>query len=235
MITTQVKSLTSADHIDPAICEMPCKIPQPRGFFAEGLGGVPMKTDPLFALIAVALCLAASPRSGSGQEVAVTREAPPSAAAILSKLHEPVYPPLAVQTRISGDVAVQLGIRQDGTLESAAVISGHPLLAVAALDSARQSEFACERCKSAITTYSMVYTFAIGTEVAPGACCTQGSPNAMASQRLVPRITRSENHITLVSGPVCICPGPPVNQAKVRSAKCLYLWKCAVPRHVAVM
>jgi TonB family protein len=62
------------------------------------------------------------------------------------KLFPPVYPPLAKQARIAGDVQLTLAVRPDGSINSATVVSGHPLLKQAALDSAQRSQFACEKC-----------------------------------------------------------------------------------------
>jgi TonB family protein len=49
----------------------------------------------------------------------------------------PVYPPLAKQARISGVVKFSVIIAKDGTVADIKVISGHPLLIPAALDSVR--------------------------------------------------------------------------------------------------
>jgi TonB family protein len=51
---------------------------------------------------------------------------------------QPVYPPLARQTRIQGTVAVNAIVRKDGTVEVQNVGAGHPLLAQAAIDAVRQ-------------------------------------------------------------------------------------------------
>jgi protein TonB len=51
---------------------------------------------------------------------------------------QPVYPPLARQTRISGTVRLHAIIGKDGTIQSLEVVSGHPLLQQAALDAVRQ-------------------------------------------------------------------------------------------------
>src|SRR5262249_28504556 len=47
---------------------------------------------------------------------------------------QPVYPPLAQQTRISGTVRLHAIISKDGAIQQLEVISGHPLLQQAALD-----------------------------------------------------------------------------------------------------
>jgi protein TonB len=51
---------------------------------------------------------------------------------------QPVYPPLARQTRISGTVKLHAIIGKAGNVEQLQVVSGHPLLVQAALDAVRQ-------------------------------------------------------------------------------------------------
>jgi TonB family protein len=50
----------------------------------------------------------------------------------------PVYPPLAVQARISGVVRLNAILAADGTVKNLTVASGHPLLVPAALEAAKQ-------------------------------------------------------------------------------------------------
>ena len=59
------------------------------------------------------------------------------AARILNRV-QPVYPPLARQTRISGTVRLHAIISKDGSIQQLEVISGHPLLQQNALDAVRQ-------------------------------------------------------------------------------------------------
>jgi len=157
---------------------------------------------------------------------AVTGDVQP-AGVVLIELSRPSYPPLARQTGISGTVDLMLSVRQDGRIESAVVISGHPLLAQTALDSAQHSRFECRKCSDSVTSLRLIYTFQLDGR---NGCCipTQDSPKA-ASGEQIPRVTQSLNHVTVVDQPVCSCDvGPDVT--KVRSAKCLYLWRCGTPR-----
>jgi TonB family protein len=59
------------------------------------------------------------------------------AARILKRV-QPMYPPLARQTRISGTVRLHAIIGKDGAVEQLEVISGHPLLLQAAMDAVKQ-------------------------------------------------------------------------------------------------
>ena len=79
-----------------------------------------------------------------------------------NRLVPPVYPPLARQARIAGDVQVRIGIRRDGSVASAEVVSGHPMLQQAALASAQKSTFSCSpECTDEVTTVLFTYTFGL--------------------------------------------------------------------------
>jgi TonB family protein len=54
----------------------------------------------------------------------------------------PVYPPLAKEARISGVVRLNAIIGTDGAVQNLTVVSGHPLLVAAALDSVKQWVYA---------------------------------------------------------------------------------------------
>jgi TonB family protein len=111
----------------------------------------------------------------------------PETGVVLTKLAPPVYPPLARQARITGDIRIRIGIGPDGSVVSADVVSGHPMLKQAALDSAQKSIFGCGGCSDATTEYSLTYTFGFQDD---GGC--EGV----------------------------------VEVSRVRSSKCLYLWRC---------
>jgi len=59
------------------------------------------------------------------------------AARLVNKV-QPLYPPLARQTRISGTVKLHAIIGKNGAVEQLQVVSGHPLLVQSALDAVRQ-------------------------------------------------------------------------------------------------
>jgi TonB family protein len=143
----------------------------------------------------------------------------PQPEVIITKLSPPAYPQLARQAYISGEVRIQVSIRVDGTRASVQLFSGHPMLAPAALESAKQSTFECRGCEEPLTTYLLTYTFELKDD---GDCC-----NAWAH---APVVTERQGHVTIVAPPMCICD-PSSTITKVRSAKCLYLWKCGVPDH----
>jgi hypothetical protein len=145
---------------------------------------------------------------------------------ILVNLSPPGYPPLALAARVDGDVDLVLGIRKDGTLESATVAKGPQLLRQAALDSAQKSHFECQGCGDAVTIYRFTYTFQLG----PTRYCTTTnlSPQQTEPEQPRPQVSHSNNHVTVMDSPVGTCDLPAEVKGKVRSAKCLYLWRCGL-------
>lgn len=147
----------------------------------------------------------------------------PQGQVALSKLSPPTYPPLARAARVSGDVEIVLRIGQDGSVESAEVLRGHPLLKAAALDSAQQSKFECHECGETPIPYSILYTFDYTTTQH---CCQPETSSTLSEPtKAEAQITRAQNHITILTEPFCICD-PSADIVKVRSAKCLFLWHC---------
>ena len=53
----------------------------------------------------------------------------------------PIYPPLAKQARIQGDVVLEAEISREGDVTNLKVVSGHPLLIDAALTAVRQWKY----------------------------------------------------------------------------------------------
>jgi len=54
---------------------------------------------------------------------------------------DPVYPPLAVQARVQGTVMLNVQIGASGAVENVRLISGHPLLAPAAVEAVKQWKY----------------------------------------------------------------------------------------------
>jgi TonB family protein len=190
-----------------------------------------MKASALGALISLFLL---TTLSTVAQDSATA--APQQTGVVLVKLSPPLYPPLARQARIMGDVKIQVSIRKDGTVESAEVVSGHPILKQAALESAQKSQFECRQCGD-LRPYDLMYTFAIddlkGTKPDP-CCCSRSS---LPQTHFEPQINRSQDHVTVtvIAEPVCICPDEceerwAEEHSHYRALKCLYLWKCGFRR-----
>jgi protein TonB len=53
----------------------------------------------------------------------------------------PAYPPLARQARIQGQVVLQAAIGKDGSIQNLRLVSGHPMLAPAAIEAVKQWKY----------------------------------------------------------------------------------------------
>jgi protein TonB len=60
---------------------------------------------------------------------------------LLVRRVDPVYPPLARQARISGTVVLRALIGTDGSIENLTLVSGHPMLAPAAIEAVKQWKY----------------------------------------------------------------------------------------------
>ena len=75
---------------------------------------------------------------------------------------KPSYPAEAKAAGASGTVTVQILVSEDGTVESAKAVSGHPLLQDAAVEAAKRARFSPTRLSgqpvkvSGVDTYNFV-------------------------------------------------------------------------------
>jgi protein TonB len=60
---------------------------------------------------------------------------------LLIRKVQPAYPPLARQARIQGTVILQAQISKDGNVENLQLVSGHPMLAPAAIEAVKQWKY----------------------------------------------------------------------------------------------
>jgi protein TonB len=60
---------------------------------------------------------------------------------LLIRRVNPTYPPLARQARIQGQVVLHAVISKDGSIENLTLVSGHPMLAPAAIDAVKQWKY----------------------------------------------------------------------------------------------
>ncbi len=136
---------------------------------------------------------------------------------VMTKLSPPVYPLAAWESRIMGRVKIRLVIQRDGGIVSSEIASGHPLLSLAALDSARGSQVQCSGCADESLQYVLTFSFELQSELG----CPTEPPRT-------PAVTISGDTVRIAAAPKCIVVtnyDPPSTFVK-RSAKCLYLWKC---------
>ena len=133
------------------------------------------------------------------------------------KLPPPTYPPMALAAHVSGDVELNLAIGRDGTLQTAVIASGPPMLRQAALAALLKTQFECVGCSEKSTQYQVTYRFELGETV----YCSNPDPS-------YPRVTQSTTTITMTDRPMGTCDAAgPVEKVQARSMKCLFLWKCS--------
>ena len=135
-----------------------------------------------------------------------------NSAVVLDELSPPVYPPLARYARITGSVEVKIEIRKDGSVASQQVITGHPILKLAAMASIQKSRFVCSGCSEEVTSYSLTFTFSLrenghcGVTRPRSIKCAYlwkcGDKHYTESQKL--EIIQSNSHITIIADPPCV-------------------------------
>jgi TonB family protein len=153
-------------------------------------------------------------------QVVQSPAAPDQPGVVLTNLFPPQYPPLARQARIMGDVKIHLAIRRDGSVISMQLISGHPMLAPAAIESAQKSEFECRNCTRDQTEYVLIYTFeTLDVSCEPEftefhtrsfkclylwKCVDHRGPVAPKPPSGAPGVSQSGNHVTIRANAACV-------------------------------
>jgi TonB family protein len=140
---------------------------------------------------------------------------------VMTHLFPPVYPPLAKQARITGDVQVSVYVRADGTVVSAESLSGHPMLANGAVENAEKSEYECRKCTHEME-YKLIYTFGLIDDFTPynkfeeqrvpAAKClylwkcgvTRVNVFDPCNANIPPQITQSPGHVKILVIPPCL-------------------------------
>jgi protein TonB len=148
--TPQVKVQKVVSEIDNGALRTPTKIPQKVAMIKEEEAPPPPSAGGVVG--GVTGGVAGGSMNGvlggilSSTPVAVPKVATPQKVRVsqgvtqglLIHRVQPNYPPLARQARIQGSVILQADISKNGTIENLRVISGHPMLAPAALDAVKQ-------------------------------------------------------------------------------------------------
>ena len=148
----------------------------------------------------------------------------PTGEVVLSRLSPPVYPPLARQAHISGDVELTVHVGSDGIVESVDFVSGNAMLTQASLDSARKTQFECRVCSEKTTPLPLTYRFEIAPRDPSKVCGSEGETPPPPTD-----VDMSKHLITVYAWELWTCdPVVQVRSVKIRSAKCLYLWKCGL-------
>ena len=116
-----------------------------------------MSLRALFALIAMFVSPLTWSKCTAAQNT--NRSESSSSQVVLAKLFAPRYPQMARIARVTGEVEIRVEVRRDGSASSASVLSGHPLLRAAALESTNGSIFDCTRCGQDENELSVTYAF----------------------------------------------------------------------------
>jgi protein TonB len=103
----------------------------PGGVPGGSMGGV-------LGSIAAAGANTALPKIATPQRVRVSSGVQ---SGLLVRKVQPTYPPLARQARIQGQVVLQAQISKNGDIENLQLISGHPMLAPAAIEAVKQWKY----------------------------------------------------------------------------------------------
>jgi TonB family protein len=150
----------------------------------------------------------------------------PQNGVVLTKLVQPIYPPVARAARITGDVDLVLTVRPDGAVDSVVAASGHPLLKESAVTSARQSQFECRGCTEQLNKYRLLYTFNVEGECE---CAPRETPSIKKEpQHAYPQFPDAQHRVTVVAQVLCTCDPKTTTKIRIRSVKCLYLWRCGL-------
>jgi hypothetical protein len=113
-------------------------------------------------------------------------------------------------------VKIKVLIRKDGSVESAEVLTGHPMLKQAALESAQKSTFDCQACKEAVTPYTVTYTFGFRDDLEGFSCGYSARPRAAKCLYLwkcgpwgtptlrKPAVGHSTDHVMILGDVACV-------------------------------
>lgn len=140
---------TPRPYFDPVL-RQPARVPDriligedvpPQAFTSDNAppgvpGGIPGAGGT--ALIETPVIAAPAPREAKPDPVARVRVGGVVQAGKILRQVSPVYPEIAKQARISGQVRLEAIISKDGRIENLQVLSGHPMLVRAALEAVQQ-------------------------------------------------------------------------------------------------
>ena len=104
----------------------------PGGVPGGSMGGV------LGSIASAGSNVAALPKVATPQRVRVSSGVQ---SGLLVRKVQPAYPPLARQARIQGTVVLQAQISKTGDIENLQLVSGHPMLAPAAIEAVKQWKY----------------------------------------------------------------------------------------------
>lgn len=156
----------------------------------------------IWAMIATALMSCASAQSPA-----------PTPSLKIVKLDPPQYPPIAMAARVMGRVELKVTLGQDGRTQTVEALSGPEMLKKAAIESAKSSTFQAQDASQRDQAYELTYVFELHY-----LNCGE------APDTSYPRVTSDSDVVTISAEAMPICD--PAAEIPVRSARCLWLWRC---------
>jgi len=120
------------DEAPPPVNTMSVVGGVPGGVPGGSIGGV------IGSIASAGTSTAALPKIATPQRVRVSSGVQ---SGLLIRKVQPTYPPLARQARIQGQVMLQAQISKNGDIENLQLISGHPMLAPAAIEAVKQWKY----------------------------------------------------------------------------------------------
>jgi protein TonB len=129
-IPNKVKIITEDEAPPPAMASAGVVGGVPGGVPGGSMGGV------MGSILSATPTVA--PKIATPQRVRVSSGV---STGMLVRKVPPTYPPLARQARIQGTVILQAMISKEGTIENLQLISGHPMLAPAAIEAVKQWKY----------------------------------------------------------------------------------------------
>jgi len=131
-IPKAVKMIQEDEAPPPVAANMGVVGGVPGGVPGGQMGGV------LGSIAAAGSNVAALPKIATPQRVRVSSGVQ---SGLLVRKVPPAYPPLARQARIQGTVVLQAQISKNGDIENLQLVSGHPMLAPAAIEAVKQWKY----------------------------------------------------------------------------------------------
>jgi TonB family protein len=129
---------------------------------------------------------------------------------------QPIYPGIAQNANVQGDVEVAVDVRPDGSVAAVEVVRGIPLLDQAVVDAVRRARFQCRGCGDAPNRYSLYVTFKLSDQ----------DPAAGPAPLVV---SPTQGWVTVIGPVPMIGGGPGRPDPPTRGLKCLFLWRCDPP------
>ncbi len=143
----------------------------------------------------------------------------------VARVSAPRYPKLALQARIATTVVLNITVRPDGSVDSVALVSGHPLLNDAAIESAKNTLFDCKECREPVIIQQVTYRFELGDALPCEGINSSGY--GIYDENADTQVSQSSKTIIVLGHPYGACdPRGRISFLRLRSAKCLYLWRC---------